>query len=73
MRIEREYLTIEFLQNAGQGKEAAGQNQPVMGEVTLPTLELEGGWKGYVPCRFMDGNMSSLWHTNCLLSMKHKV
>lgn len=56
-----------------QDKEAAWQNQPVMVDVTLPTPEQEGGGKGHVPCRFIDGNVSSFWHSNWLLSEKHKA
>lgn len=32
-----------------QDKEAAWQNQPVMGDVTLPTPEQEGGGKDMCP------------------------
>lgn len=37
------------------------------------TLEQRGGCKGLVPCRFLDGNLSSFWQTRCLSSTKHKA
>lgn len=43
------------------------------GEVTLPVLEQKGRWKGCVSCGCTVENMSSFWHTNCLLSMKCKA
>lgn len=32
-----------------------------------------GRGKGHVPCRFIDGNVSSFWHSNWRLSEKHKA
>lgn len=50
-----------------QNKVMIRQNQPVMGTGTRGRVE-----KMCVH-RHMDGNMSSFWHTNCLLSIKHEA